>query len=200
MKNLIAASVALSLALVSCVDGVDSQHVASSSGTGGSPATEPTTGAGGDCSKELFLCHGICVPFGSSVLSDGSLWRDCDKDPANGCEVDAFGDVDNCGGCGVVCDVPNAVQRCVEPGRCESVACLDGFRDCDTRPGNGCEARPSDDAKNCGTCGIVCQASQRQRALCVDGQCQPPTCDDGFSDCNHDQNDGCEIKGPCGGS
>jgi hypothetical protein len=47
-------------------------------------------------------------------------------------------DLNNCGMCGRVCTVPNAIPRCAS-GACGVLACLPGFVDLDGNPVNGCE-------------------------------------------------------------
>lgn len=106
-------------------------------------------------------------------------FRDCNGDPADGCEVDITSDVDNCGACGNQCgaeevcinsqcqaecdpDLENCGGSCVDlktnPAHCGScynacapgVACVDGS--CDDNPASA------------GGCG--CQAGTGQEGLC----------------------------------
>ncbi len=187
------ASLSLSLAACSGAEPDGTGGVGSSATSGASTSA----GTGGGCAAGMITCGDGCAELGGMFEASGHLWRDCDGDGANGCEVNTFGDVNNCGGCGVVCNIGHAAQTCVEPGYCEFVACLDGYFDCDTMIVNGCEAHPVDDVNNCGVCGLICKTSQNQQAHCVEGTCQIPTCNEGFSDCNQDQTDGCEIQGAC---
>jgi len=49
------------------------------------------------------VCNGACAPG----------FQDCDANKqANGCEVSTSNDVNNCGGCGLVCSLPNATAAC----------------------------------------------------------------------------------------
>lgn len=98
--------------------------------------------------------------------------------------------------CNVICEIANASTTC-SGDVCEFVSCLPGYSDCDTAIANGCESRAADDVNNCGVCGLICKTSQSQTASCDVGQCQIPTCFAGYSDCNNDPADGCEIKGEC---
>jgi len=101
---------------------------------------------------------GVCTTI---ACLDGYL--DVDGEPDNGCEAvdcvpaaeacdavdndcdgavdeafDRAADPQNCGGCGQVCRLPNAVPACVG-GQCIAEACVDGFVDVDGDPANGCE-------------------------------------------------------------
>jgi hypothetical protein len=40
-------------------------------------------------------------------------WGDCNNDPSDGCETDLTTSASNCGACGVVATLPNAVTRCM---------------------------------------------------------------------------------------
>jgi hypothetical protein len=65
-------------------------------------------------------------------------FKDCDGNPANGCEVNTNTDSNNCGGCGKSCAAANANTDCAS-GACEILSCVSGFNDCDKNPANGCE-------------------------------------------------------------
>jgi len=71
----------------------------------------------------------------------------------NGCETEVAADVNNCGGCGFVCQGQNANPNCVA-GLCE-FDCLVGFDDCDEDPNTGCETALTT-LSDCGTCGSPC--------------------------------------------
>lgn len=83
----------------------------------------------------------------------------------------------NCNGCGTVCDakdgggkppLPNAYFGCTG-GECQHYKCNTDYADCNhdlnSVPSNGCESYLWD-SKNCGGCGIACDAGQ---------ECQPDT-------------------------
>src|SRR6185436_10461481 len=40
------------------------------------------------------------------------------------------------------------------------------FKDCNGNPADGCETNTSDDAQNCGDCGVVCQPGANAAATC----------------------------------
>ncbi len=104
-------------------------------------------------------------------------------------------DVNNCGGCGVVCDLPNAVPACTD-GVCTVSSCNAGFADCDSDPTNGCETDTNTDTNNCGTCGNVCPAGQTCTAGTCEVVCAPGTtlCNGVCVDTNTDPNN----CGSCG--
>ena len=74
---------------------------------------------------------------------------------------------DHCGKCGAAC-----AQSCC------SGACVD----------------TAADAKHCGACGKGCGAGFNSQVACAQSKCQILACTAGFSDCNLDASDGCEIN------
>jgi len=89
---------------------------------------------------------------------------------AERCAVNFMTDRNNCGGCGIVCpDVSQLRMRsqCVD-GEC-TYTCWDSGvdYDCNGLPDDGCEARISEDPKNCGACGNTCPEGMP----CLNGQC-----------------------------
>jgi hypothetical protein len=131
----------------------------------------------------LFVCYSIiCLP--------GSL--DCNNDGSDGCETDGTS-TQNCGGCGNVCNVPNAAPACVS-GACVVGSCNMGFGDCDGNPSNGCETMLTT-ATNCGGCGVPC-ALPNAASSCASGTCTLTACNPGFFDCDGNPADGCEPL-PC---
>ena len=65
-------------------------------------------------------------------------YEDCDDFYYNGCETHIYSAPNNCGGCGVECNVANASSECVN-GNCAIGECLDKYVDCDGITENGCE-------------------------------------------------------------
>jgi len=106
---------------------------------------------------------------------------------------DLSSDVENCGGCGVVCSFPHASASCVA-STCVLGACGSGFFDCNTQSADGCEAATGTDTANCGACGRVCSTANMVSTTCAGAQCVG-NCVGGFSDCNNNkQVDGCEVN------
>lgn len=147
-----------------------------------------------------------CTADGKCSVACATNFADCDKNPANGCEIDTQTNPYNCGGCvadgGKNCFLDTSASNwdCVN-GKCQPSQCDFGKADCN---GSGtCSIDLTSDVNNCGSCGHVCalpNASQLCQAVpnppvgtppgkCVIGQCKS-----GFEDCNHNATDGCEIN------
>ncbi|MFT3775810.1 MAG: MopE-related protein [Minicystis sp.] len=120
-------------------------------------------------------------------------FADCNGVQADGCEIDIAGDVHNCGGCGVVCSVPNATPAC-NGGACAVGACNAGFDDCDKLAANGCETILTT-ATDCGACGVPC-APAHASSSCATGSCALTACAPGYYDCDGNPQNGCELM-PC---
>ncbi len=84
------------------------------------------------------------------------------------------------------------MQACVN-GTCALGACDTGFKNCDQKDSNGCEANTTNDPANCGMCGSACTVPHAT-ASCTNGSCGVGTCDSGWTDCNNDPTDGCEAN------
>jgi hypothetical protein len=154
-------------------------------------------GCGTDCSAGPIpgaVCiEGACVENPCSPPTTGN----CDKNPANGCEVDLTSDLNNCSFCGNNCVLPHATSKCeAEPSgypvaRCAVDKCDAGWFDCDGKAANGCESSASTDPSSCGGCGKKCN-STNGTAGCVNGVCDL-LCNTGFGNCDNDKDNGCET-------
>lgn len=94
-------------------------------------------------------------------------WVDCNDDLSDGCETNATTTF-NCGNCGVVCFLPNAVPACVS-GACVVQSCFPGYSNCDSNNANGCEVQHGLPANSCPSAtdlGTVC-ADTRCGAFCA---------------------------------
>jgi hypothetical protein len=79
----------------------------------------------------------VCTA-GMCTLVCGPGFNDCDRDRANGCEINTTVSPLNCGTCGTVCPTsPNASATC-SGGVC-GIRCASGFLNCDGDTSNGCE-------------------------------------------------------------
>lgn len=70
--------------------------------------------------------------------------------------------------------------------------CAPGTADCDRNPANDCEAVLADDTKNCGVCGVQCDAPNAESG-CLGGTCRIISCRPGHCDTDKDPENGCET-------
>ena len=168
---------------------------AAAGGEGGAPPIDPCAGCDADA-----CCEGACVDLAfdpknchscghgcpgttcdnsscTNTCAQGFI--DCNKNVADGCEVNSAVDPQNCGNCTIICGFG---LECVV-GKCQ---CPKGTADCDGSKDNGCETDTSSDPASCDGCGKACSSGQR----CVASTC---TCQIGFADCNLQPGDGCEA-------
>lgn len=82
----------------------------------------------------------------------------------------------HCGACYAACTLgderASSIATC-EYGRCATV-CKEGFADCNSSALDGCEVDTASDPRNCGGCGIACDAIAGQ--ACVAGRCVVEPC------------------------
>jgi len=155
-----------------------------------------------------------CVP--QEEVCNG-LDDDCDGVADNGFDLDQ--DPNNCGSCGHVCEIPNALATC-EGGTCVLAGCQPGHWDVNEDPTDGCEYachRTNDgtelcdgmdndcdgaadedfdlqtDPLNCGACSNVCVFLNGFGA-CVGGQCALDACRGGYVDVDGSSQNGCECR------
>ena len=129
---------------------------------------------------------GVCVLVECAI---GAL--DCDTLVENGCEIDGYGDLLNCGSCGALCDADNGDVECTD-GVCAIANCTNGFADCDQSIESGCETNVDTDIENCGGCRIVCEY-ENGTPICDGGECALAGCDAPYADCDFDAATGCEV-------
>jgi hypothetical protein len=157
----------------------------------------------GTCGLSCSPANGVGLCQAGKCLLAGCVpgFEDCDQLPQNGCETSISSESANCGGCGNVCALSNAVASC-EAGRCKVSLCRSGFGDCDGAAPNGCEAKLLTSQAHCGGCGKACKLSNAA-AACSAGVCQVVSCLAGFADCDALQANGCEadlsLAENCGG-
>jgi len=132
----------------------------------------------------------ISIPLLGAYDSCAAHTADCDGDPTNGCEANIAGDALNCGGCGIVCAMPDGHAACVD-GMCVVDSCLPQRADCDADPANGCETDLRS-VEHCGACGEVCEFDNG-RAQCGAGACTFEGCVAPFSNCDGVLTNGCET-------
>lgn len=137
-------------------------------------AGSPSNGCGTkECLCYVQHANPDCSDEGECTYDDGKCdlgFRDCNDNPADGCEVDVRADPMNCGSCGREClPVFDAAPGCSNED-CAIDECPVGRGDCDGGVKDGCETVTRDDPKNCGFCGYVCPDA----GVCADGGCVAP--------------------------
>lgn len=117
-------------------------------------------------------CPTVCNGVNGTATCNGGLcgiqcaagFENCNGSLLDGCEINKTTNLNNCGGCGVVCPDPaNADPTC--NGTCGST-CNNGYSDCDGNPANGCEQPTFNDAANCGACGHSCFGGTCSGGVC----------------------------------
>ena len=117
---------------------------------------------------------------------------DCDGMVGNGCETNVASGIASCGGCGRVCSLANATERC-EAGACVLVSCASGWGNCDGDPRNGCETSTRTSPAHCGGCNRACTYANAYGA-CSFGSCSLAACVTGFANCDGVTSNGCEAN------
>ena len=155
--------------------------------------TDPTNCASCDtrCDKPGAIAQ--CLN-GTCNIDCKEGYLDCNLKSSDGCEVNRLSDSSNCGDCGVVCNSTRGIASCAN-GAC-SIACSQGYGDCDGDPKNGCETNITADALNCGNCLNSCAFNNASLGTCVNSTCSVGICSSGFADCNSKPSDGCEAALP----
>ncbi len=148
----------------------------------------------GACAKPCQSANATAACMGGQCMFGmcNPGFADCDNNPGDGCEVNLQSDVNNCGGCGQGCGIPNATSICLA-GQCAIGACTPGLSNCDGDLGNGCEKDTSSDPANCGGCGNVCPNANNATVGCAMSMCAISGCNAGFADCDKQFGDGCEA-------
>lgn len=186
--------------------------------TGATPACDGATRAcNSGCSGGAVRCGGVCIDTRANANHCGGCGRvcnlasatarcemgtcvidscapgfaDCDRNPANGCEVNIRTSLTHCGTCGRGCAPPNAAAVCAN-GICSYAMCSTGFADCDGIPANGCEVDTRTSLPNCGMCRAACMPFNAT-ASCVSGACGYTACAASFADCDGNRANGCEV-------
>lgn len=133
-----------------------------------------------------------CVDGVCSVSACGTRFKDCNGSATDGCEIDSYRDVNNCGGCGTVCSAgSNAVGVCIQ-GKCQ-LQCQASYLDCNNDASDGCETNGAADQANCGNCGNQCAPVGATNVACSAGSCISTACTDAFRTCKPGPIDSCEV-------
>jgi hypothetical protein len=92
-------------------------------------------------------------------------------------------------------DAPDGWPQFASLEACEG-SCPPGFVSCDGDASNGCEVDIQNSLFHCGACNNVCNDVPNAAPVCIAGACAIQSCDAGWSDCNGDTSDGCEVYWP----
>ncbi|MCX7943925.1 MAG: MopE-related protein [Deltaproteobacteria bacterium] len=131
-----------------------------------------------------------CTPNSNCECIEG--FGDCNNSFNDGCEKNLQEDPKNCGVCGQICSLPNATAKC-SSGRCAIKACNQGYKDCNSKPEDGCEVDTTSDKLNCGDCNVVCEADNAD-VKCEQSKCVISACKLGFANCDGKYETGCETN------
>lgn len=160
------------------------------------PVTTTTLPPGGcntvaDCDP-VANGHAICSASTCVIDSCDAGYANCDMNYSTGCETDIDTSMMNCGGCSQECAPDHATGQC-SGGTCMLSFCDPGYGDCDLDISNGCEVNTSSDVQNCGTCNAVCSVPNAT-PTCLAGGCAVDSCNVGYSDCDSQAGNGCEVN------
>lgn len=138
---------------------------------------------------------GFCV-----VTQCAPGFGDCNNNPSDGCERSTR-TLTNCGGCGVVCDIPSSTETCTT-GVCLPGGCAAGTGNCDGNAGNGCETQLNTNT-HCGGCNVACNPRNATGQCSAGGVCGITACNPGWGNCDGNAANGCETAtnttSHCGG-
>ena len=128
-----------------------------------------------NCVPGMEDCGGTCLALEANHVESCSGttlvcmtgYEDCDKNTANGCEINTYLDDDHCGSCSNRC---GAGMRCTD-GAC-SLSCSTGLTEC-----SGVCVNPNSDPANCGGCGSNCNTQPNYtKGYCEVGTCRALGC------------------------
>ena len=146
----------------------------------------------GACARTQAACLGgetqTCTPGMPGMESCNGIDDDCDGLIDNPAFLST--DPNNCGACGAVCTLANAIPGCFG-GQCTIAQCVSNYADCNGTVTDGCEVNLGTDVNNCQSCGHQCTAANAT-STCSAGNCAY-TCDAVHYDINGLASDGCEY-------
>ena len=132
------------------------------------------------------LCDSTCVSGFDNCGQPAAPLAD------DGCETNSDIDINNCGGCGTVCQQQHATQQCLS-GTCNPT-CIGLWGNCDGDPNNGCET-DLQTTSNCGTCGNTCTNPHGTTSCDGTGNCSPVCSPDPpWKLCTGDPDLGCNVN------
>jgi hypothetical protein len=138
------------------------------------------------CPVGMLCAANVCSPGCSATRGCPSGQACC----GSAC-VETATSLAHCGRCDGRCDVANGLPICLA-GSCSVAGCTAPFGDCDRSATNGCETDTRTAVAHCGACGSACRVPANATATCEGGRCGY-VCATGFSDCDLDPANGCEV-------
>ncbi|MBN2196302.1 MAG: hypothetical protein JW751_26045 [Polyangiaceae bacterium] len=177
-------------AIASCEEGFDDCDATYAGGCEQSLQTIANCGA---CAVPCAPANAVpsCATGECAISSCQDPYRDCDGDPANGCEVDTDTSAAHCGSCAGACSTNHGTPYCTA-GSC-GITCATNWGDCDHDPSDGCETYLRNNSAHCGECSHSCAAAHGS-AACSGTTCVITGCTDPWGDCNGSYGDGCESN------
>lgn len=185
-----------------CLDGFADCNDFAADGCESQLASDPLNcGACGDACT-LANAEPVCAGGACTIGVCRAGYADCNGVASDGCEVDTRFNLENCGGCGIVCEASNGTAACID-GACTTVGCDADFLDCNSNPDDGCETRVVNNDENCGACGVDCRTIGGATGACSGRACIIVGCPTGTGNCDNLAANGCETPlnttNNCGG-
>lgn len=168
------------------------------------PTNDPSKGCNTSSCEACDLPNATasCDDNGCRIDQCDDGWKDCDTNPATGCEKNFNFDPTNCGTCGNNCYTTKGPNFTCDMGQCVVTDCVPPTTaDCDGDKTNGCEVDTLTDVDNCGFCTNKCNlananpscVAKSQGAVQV-GACAIDSCTGSYADCDKLPENGCEIN------
>jgi hypothetical protein len=155
----------------------------------------------GGCNLNCDLANAgeSCVPSaltGLGVCTLGACtgdFKNCNLDPADGCEIDSDTSLAHCGNCFSPCSFTNAAEACVNGG-CTMGMCDQNYGNCNGFTADGCEAPLLTDKDHCGTCATDCDTVYPNSSVgCSNGGCVWNSCNTNYWNNDGSLANGCEY-------
>ena len=146
----------------------------------------------GSCGTPCGFDHASasCATGTCTLTSCDNGYGNCDGLQNNGCETNTNTTTSHCGGCGQGCSNAHGSTTC-SGGSC-SPSCSGLWASCDGNANNGCETAINTLA-NCSSCGQGCNIPNATES-CGGGVCLLVSCNTGYSNCDNQQANGCEVN------